>query len=208
MKRAISVTELLNTKKKTFDFSPRFAAAFGNPERRGVWFIFGNTGNGKTRFMLELCKELARFGRGTVNSLEEADSLTIQNAFREAGMIDVARRITLLPAEPIAELSERLSRKKSVDFVVIDSFQYTGLNFKTYQEFKAKHRDKLIIFTSQVEGRQPTGRAACRVRYDADLKIWVEGYRAFSLGRYRGPDEYFTIWDEKAAAYWGDKVDI
>lgn len=204
MKRAISVTELLNTKKKTFDFSPRFAAAFGNPERRGVWFIFANSGNGKTRFILDLCKELARFGRGCYNSLEEADSLTIQDAFREAGMIDVARRITLLPAEPISELSERLSKKKSVDFVVIDSFQYTGLSFKDYLEFKAKHRDKLIIFTSQVEGRKPYGRTAVRVRYDADLKIWVEGYRAFSLGRYRGTEKYYTIWDEGAAEYWGD----
>jgi len=41
--------------------------------------------------------------------------------------------------------------------------------------------------------------------YTADLKIWVEGYRAFSKGRTFGELGYYTIWPERAEAYWGVK---
>jgi hypothetical protein len=40
--------------------------------------------------------------------------------------------------------------------------------------------------------------------YDASLKIWIEGYRAFSKGRYIGPNGgVYTIWEEGAEKYWG-----
>lgn len=207
MKRAISVTQLIQTKKKTLELSREFAAVFGSPEYRGVWFIAGNTGNGKTRFLLQLIKELSRFDKVVMNSLEEADSLTIKEAFIREQMQEVARRVILVPAEPIDEFSHRLSLKKSPKIAVIDSVQYVDFNFKEYLEFKKEHRDKLIIFTSQVEGKLPIGRTAQRIRYDADLKIWVEGYRAFSLGRYRGPEPFYTIWAEGANNYWGDTLE-
>ena len=40
--------------------------------------------------------------------------------------------------------------------------------------------------------------------YDATLKIWVEGFKAFSKGRFIGQTGEFTIWDEGAARYWGE----
>ena len=38
--------------------------------------------------------------------------------------------------------------------------------------------------------------------YDADLKIWVEGYVAFSKGRYQGATGEYTIWEKGAYDYW------
>ena len=73
-----------------------------------------------------------------------------------------------------------------------------GLKMK--QEFPKK----LFIFTSQADGKNPKGRSAVSVMYDASLKIWIEGYRAFSKGRYIGDNGgIFTIWDEGANNYWG-----
>ena len=89
--------------------------------------------------------------------------------------------------------------------MVIDSFQYTQMSFKDYQEFKNRHRDKLIIFISQADGNRPSGRTAVSVMYDATLKIWVEGYRAISKGRYFGSKGYYTIWEERAKVYWGEE---
>ena len=40
--------------------------------------------------------------------------------------------------------------------------------------------------------------------YDADLKIWVEGYTAFSKGRFIGETGKYTVWARGAAEYWGD----
>ena len=203
MNRAMSVTDMLRMKKETYPFDGVWAEAFGEPEKNGVWFIWGRSGSGKTSFTMKLCKELAKFGKVAYDSLEEGFSLTMKNALVKAGMQDVARRFVLL-CEGMEELDTRLSRRKSPDIVVIDSFQYTQMSFKDYQDFKGRHRDKLLIFISQADGNKPAGRTAVSVMYDATLKIWVEGYRAISKGRYFGNKGYYTIWEERAKAYWGD----
>ena len=115
---------------------------------------------------------------------------------------DVARRLVLLDNENMEELDKRLSRKKSPDTVVIDSYQYTGMSFEDYLAFKRRHRNKLIVIISQADGTRPKGRTAGRVMFDASLKIWVEGYRAMSKGRFFGEKGYYTIWAERAEEYW------
>ena len=42
MKRAISVSELLATRYDTYKLSDEWKAAFGEPERNGVWFVWGS----------------------------------------------------------------------------------------------------------------------------------------------------------------------
>lgn len=103
------------------------------------------------------------------------------------------------------ELSIRLKRQKSPDIVVIDSFQYTGMNYRQYIAFKERHRRKLLIFISHADGKLPNGRAAKSLMYDASLKIYVEGFRAFSKGRFIGPKEHYDIVPEKARTYWGEE---
>lgn len=201
MKRAIPVNEFLKTKKNTIDFEGPFFGAFDRPEDRGVWFIWGNSGNGKTRFALQLAKYLTQWYKVAYNSLEEGDSLTMQKAFREVGMEEVGNRIVLIQ-EPMEDLDKRLKARRSPDCVVIDSFQYTQMSYKKYIEFKEKHPSKLLIFTSQAEGKQPSGRSAKSVMYDASLKIWIEGYRAVSKGRFIGKEPYYTVWHEGAQRYW------
>ena len=49
-------------KKETLKLTGAWADAFGEPERIGVWFIWGNSGNGKSSFVMQLCKELAAAG--------------------------------------------------------------------------------------------------------------------------------------------------
>lgn len=49
----------------------------------------------------------------------------------------------------------------------------------------------------------PAGKAAKSVMYDASLKIWVEGYKAISKGRFIGKTGEYVIWDDGARGYWG-----
>lgn len=76
-------------------------------------------------------------------------------------------------------------------------------SYKEYIAFKERHRNKLLIFVSHADGKRPDGRAAIKVMYDASLKIWVEGYKAFSKGRFIGPTGECTIYEEGARKYWG-----
>lgn len=204
-RNAKGVREMLSIKYDTLDFEGEWYDAFGTPERKGVWIIWGNSGNGKTTFALKLCKELCRFGRVAYDSLEEGACLTMQNALRREGMLEVNKRFLLLDGESMEQLSLRLKRQKSPDFVVIDSFQYTMMSYRQYVDFKEKHRNKLIIFISHADGNFPNGRAARSVMYDASLKIYIEGFRAFSKGRFKGPLEYYDIVPERAQAHFGEK---
>lgn len=207
-RNAKGVREVLSMKFDTLDFEGVWHDAFGTPERRGVWFIWGNSGNGKTSFVMQLCKYLCRFGRVAYDSMEEGACLTMQNTLRRFGMIEVNRRFLLLDNEPIDQLELRMNRQKSPDFVVIDSFQYTQMSYRRYTQLKEAHRNKLIIFISHASGRLPTGRPAKDVMFDAALKIYVEGYRAFSKGRFLGPVGHFDIWPEKALKYWGESLEL
>lgn len=202
MARAYSVSDLLNKKYRLLPFKDKWHAAFGEPELSGAWFIWGNSGNGKTTFLLMLCKELSKYERILYNSLEEGAAHTMQQAFLNAGLASVKRRLVLVQ-ESIEDLCLRLDNHKSQNIVVLDSFQYTNLTFEKYCALIKRYPKKLFIINSQADGKHPSGRTAKRVMYDASLKIWVEGYRAFSKGRYIGPIGYYTIWGKGAQEYHG-----
>ena len=202
LKRALSTADLLKKKYHTLDFTAEWYQAFSTPERYGIWFVWGTSGSGKSNFVAQLAKQLSRFGKVIYNSLEEADSMTIQRSFAEAGLAETGRRVILV-SESMDDLSVRLSQPRSPVFAIVDSFQYTRMSYAQYIAFKEKHRHKLIIFVSHADGKLPAGRSARGVMYDAALKIWVEGYKAFSKGRYIGPNGgIYTIWDAGAFEYW------
>lgn len=205
MGRALTVKEILNRKRKTFPFSGQWHSAFGEPERCGVWFIWGRSGNGKTSFVMQLIAELCKWDRVAFDSMEEGDSLSMREKLVRHGLLHAGNRLHVLDAEPMNNLLERLSRRKSYNIIVIDSFQYTQMSYRDYIQFKEQLKDKLIIFISHAKGSLPRGSAAEGVMYDATLKIWVEGFKAFSKGRFIGPTGEFTIWDEGARRYWGEK---
>ena len=203
MGRALTVKEVLNKKRQTFPFDGKWADAFGQPERTGVWFIWGRSGNGKTSFVMQLIAELCKYDRVAFDSMEEGDSLSMRQKLVRHGLSKVGSRFHLLNAEPMTELKERLARRKSYNIIVIDSFQYTQMSYRDYIQFKEQNKDKLIVFISHAKGSLPRGSAAEGVMFDATLKIWVEGFKAFSKGRFIGQTGEFTIWDEGAERYWG-----
>jgi hypothetical protein len=202
--KAKSVAEILQYKPKALPFTGAWFDSFGTPELSGCWLIWGNSGNGKTRFTLQLCKYLAQFGRVAYNSLEEGLSLSFQTAIRAVGMQDVARRFVMLDKEPVKELDQRLRAQRSPDVVVVDSVQYSGLNKDTAKELVDAFPRKLFIFVSHADGKHPSGRTAAAIRYHASVKLWVEGYRIPApVSRFKeGECAPFTIWEEGAERYW------
>jgi GTPase SAR1 family protein len=202
MKRSFSVTDILNKKYKTFPFDGPWADAFDQPERCGRWFIWGSSGNGKTSFVMQLCKKLCQYDTVLYVSLEEGAGLTMQRSLMRFGMGECGSRFNLT-SEDMDALRNRLRRRKSPSIIVIDSFQYTRMTYADYISLKEEFPQKLFIFISHASGRNPKGDAATGLMFDADLKIWIEGYKAFSKGRYIGQTGEFTIWEVGAAYYWG-----
>lgn len=202
MARAISVNDLLNKKRRILEFEGAWRDSLGRPELKGSWIVWGPSGSGKTRFTLQLCKYLAGFGRVAYNSLEEMDGESLARAFEQVGMQEVSKRLVLLPGESLAEQIERLKRPKSPEIIVNDSLQYLGITYSEYKELRAMFPRKLFIFISHAKGQDPATSVAQKIRYDAMIKIRVEGFKAFPSTRYGG-GKPFTIWESGAADYWG-----
>jgi hypothetical protein len=200
-KRALSVHDIKTYKAVTLDFTGKWLESIGRPELTGSWIIWGNSANGKTRFALQLARYLATFTRVAYNSLEEGMSLSMKKAILDTGMDDVARRFILLDNEPIEEMKQRLLKRKSPNVIFVDSLQYSGMRYADYKNLRDEFRNKLFILLSHADGREPKGQVAKSIRYDAMVKIFVEGYKAFPEGRYGGGAE-FTIWDKGARDYW------
>jgi len=202
MRRAITATKLIQMDVHHYNFKGAFKDAFGKPEKYGTWFVWGNSGNGKTRFTVQLAKEMTRFGRVAYNSLEEGIGGTMQQALIDEGINEKEGKMILVN-EDMNELEERMNKQRSPNIVIIDSLQYTGINFKQYKRLKEKfNKKKLFIYLSHAEGKHPRGQTAKSIMYDASLKIWIQGYRAFSKGRFYGNEAHYTIWEKGAERYW------
>lgn len=204
MRRALTVNDILSYKGDTLDFTGKWLASFGKPELKGSWIIWANSANGKTDLAMQLAKYLSSFRRVGYDSLEEGLSETIKRAVYRHNMKEVQNRFSLLDKEPIAEVKERLRKRKSPDIIFIDSVQYTGITYREYCKLMDEFRNKLFIWISHAEGKLPLGNVAKAIRYDANAKIYVEGYKAFPETRYGG-GEPFVIWEEGAREYWDYK---
>ena len=212
MSRAISNKNVLTAKFEVAEFDGEFLASFGKPELRGAWLIYGGSGCGKTTFVMQVCKYLTRFRRVAYNSLEQGLSLSLQKTWERVGMQEAGSRIILLHKEQLNELSIRLRKKQSPDVIVIDSIHYLRrFNDSQYQKLRDEFPDKLFIFVSHEKGGLPKGMMAQNIRYDADIKIRVEGYKAFVTTRYEVPElgeggTDFIIWEQGAQDYWLDSL--
>lgn len=212
MGRAISNKNVLTAKFEVADFDGEFLASFGRPELRGAWIIYGGSGSGKTTFVMQVCKYLTRFRRVAYNSLEQGLSLSLQKAWERVGMQEVGNKIILLNKEQLKDLRVRLLKKQSPDVIVIDSVHYLRrFNMDQYQNLRDEFPNKLFIFVSHEKGGMPKGMMAQNIRYDSEIKIRVEGYKAFVTTRYEvaergegGAD--FIIWKQGAQDYWVDKM--
>ncbi len=195
MARAASLDQVLRTRFKVLPFEGEWKEAIGCPELTGSWIVWGNSGNGKTRFALQLCKYLCQFGRVAYDSLEEGVSVSLVKAIKETHMMEVRKKFVVLDKEPIDQLTERLEKPKSPDIVCVDSLQYTGMSYEQYKALKERFPKKLFIWISHADGTLPEGRVAKKVRFDSNVKVFVQAYRAEPVSRYGGGKPYI-IWEE------------
>lgn len=196
-KRAFSPKEVLAKTYKTLPWSERWSRPFGFPATNEIWFVGGASASGKSSFVMQLAKELANYGMVLYCSYEEGVSQSFKDRLERFRMNEAQGRFRVVTDDSYEELVERLAKPKSPHFVIVDSFQVSGLSYEQVIQLKTRFRSKSFIFISQEHKGQPMGKAAARLRYIAGLKVRVVGYKAFCQGRFtEDPGSYYVVWEE------------
>lgn len=205
LKQVLTVANIQNTKIERLPFEGDWYEAFGQPQNRGIWFVWGGSGSGKSTFAMQLAKALSICGKTFYDLLEEeTDDSDFVERTELCKMQDVAdtfnaQRYTL------EELDIYLSKRNSPDYVIIDSLPYFLNLWDEYKAFKKKWATKkVIVFIGHADGKNPSTELQKRIMYDAKMKIFVSGYLATCKGRTIGPNGgNYIIWKEGYEAIRG-----
>lgn len=129
MKRALTPRDIAAKKWKTLPWNERWSKPFGFPAENASWFISGASASGKSSFVMQLAKELCKYGPVLYMSYEERVNQSFQRRMGYLKMNEVQGRFRVVPESTLDELVERLKKPKSPKFVIIDSFQVAPLAF-------------------------------------------------------------------------------
>lgn len=208
-KRAYSPKDVASIKHKALPLKGKWKEVFGEPEQGDTWFICGDTGSGKSSFVMQLAKMLCGIGNVLYVSLEEGVGLSMQKRLELFKMNEVQGSFRIITDGDIEAIEARLAKPKSEKFIIVDSYQFAfdaGWEYKLTTALIDRFPKKTFIFVSQEDKGKPIGKPAIRLRFKAGVKVRTQGYRAYCRGRYSGQvSEYYTIWEEKAVEVYNTK---
>ena len=187
--KALTVANIINQTISRILFTGLWYQAFKCPQNKGVWFIWGGSGSGKSTFILMLAKALAQLGLKVFLNLceEETDDSDFIDRMAMLQMNEVSENF-VAQSYNYADMVAYLKRKASPKVVIIDSATYFFETFEQYKAFKAMFKNKIIIITGHARGMNPKFEIEDRIMYDAKMKIFVQGYLALCKGRTIGPN--------------------
>lgn len=195
-----SAKELQRVDDDVFDFIGDWEALFGKPAKKGAWIVWGRSFSGKTSFCIRLARCFAGLGhRVAYLSLEEGAEESMRLAWERENMTTENGRLSLWAEMTLEEFKEELRRQRSPRIVIIDSLQYLGINYAGYKALREEFRNKLFVFISHAtEQKEPMGTTAVKIKYDAGVKILIDGFVATAFSRYGG-GRPMKIWHEGAS---------
>ena len=201
--KVLGLKQLLSKNYRLLELSEGFKESLGELEEVFVMIVWGQSGQGKSNFLMQFVKELCKHGLVMYVGLEEGHTKTMQNLILRHLSNDENGRVRFADhGTTLEKLIAYLRKKKSPKYVIIDSLQYLNITYDDYKKLKEMFPKKSFIFISHAKGKTPDGKTADKIRYDAGLKIRVEGCMAFILSRYGGTKNY-VINEERAKRYWG-----
>ena len=178
----------------------QFKRTLGDIPAHFQMIIYGNSGNGKTEFCIQLAKYLTKYGKVQWLSYEQGHGYDLQKAINRNKMEEVSG--DFLVSDPIADLphnvtfledlDKHLSKRNSPEFIFIDSLDSTGFNWDDYDHLKRKFgKKKAFIFISHATGKKPMKRIGEQIMYDGGIGIYVKDFIArVEKNRFGGFDDY------------------
>jgi KaiC/GvpD/RAD55 family RecA-like ATPase len=198
MGRTLGVSQIMSKKYSYYELDQEWIDGVGLLSKPFTLLVYGKPKNGKTSFVMKLCKHLTKFGKVYYNSAEEGDSKTIQDALILAKMEESpAGKFMIGDRDTFLEMKEKLAKKNSGAFVVIDSIDYLYFDVHQYKKLIEEFPNKSFIIISWEKGGEPKSQAARDIKHMVGAVVHVKNHVAHTIGRY-GPTEPYVIWDKKA----------
>ncbi|MBQ7531859.1 MAG: ATP-dependent serine protease [Paludibacteraceae bacterium] len=200
MRRALSLKNCLSYKERPMGFTGVWRAVLGDPECCGSWIIYGMSGNGKTRLVLQLTKYLMSLPgvKTAYNGLEEGLSGTFKRAIEETGLSgETMNRFVFWNRFGVDEMTAALKRRRSANIVIIDSLQYLQMSYEEYKTLTESFPGKLFIWISHEKGGMPDGALAKRVMYNSNVVLRVKDYYGVVKKCRYGGGETYNVWPER-----------
>lgn len=207
MAKILGLKQLLSKKFTYLENLPQpILDSFGKIAEAFIMIVWGMSGNGKSNFLMQLLKVLCTYGKVLYVSLEEGfEASMFTNVSRHLSEEAHSGKVEFADHEmSYDKLVDKLAKKKSPKFIIIDSLQYWNIDYTQYKALKERFPRKAFIFISHASGKLPDGKTADKIRYDAGIKVHVDKYVAFVKSRYGGNQPY-VIWEDGARAAWGKK---
>lgn len=199
-KRAFSVRDVTSKKWETLPWGGRWSEVFGHPAVNASWCVSGTSASGKSSFVMQLAKELCKYGLVLYVSYEEGVRQTFQRRLEYLKMSEVQGKFRILDMDKTYDdVVEYLRKPKSPKFVIVDSVQVSGWSYEQIEDLIRKvFPRKSFIFVSQVNPKGGLmGNIATSTNYIADMKVRVSGYKAVCLGRESaGAGKSFDVWED------------
>jgi len=199
LKKALTAANIQAQKIVRVAFTGAFFQAFRQPQNKGVWFIWGGSGSGKSYFLMQLAKAFALCGLYVFYNLleEETDDSDFIERNETVGMGDVKERYKAASYSYEQMCSYLDRRGNNTEVLFIDSGIYFFKSFDQYLEFKRKYRRKIIVISGHAQGGNPRAEIEKSFMFDAKQKIFCNGYLASCKGRTIGPNGgLYIIWQE------------
>lgn len=172
-----------------------------------MMIVFGNSGNGKTEYDIQLAKYFTQFGKVLWLSYEQGHGYDLQKAVNRNNMQEVSG--DFLITDPTADLpkgvtfiqdlDQYLSKRNSPDFIFIDSLDYTGFGFEEYDLLKRKFgKKKTFVFISHAKGKSPMKRIGEQIHYDGGIAVFIKDFIAYVVKNRFGGTEPHVIYEQAA----------
>lgn len=185
LKKVLTVANIQNQSVTRLDWGGEFLNAFGRPQDRGLWFVWGGSGSGKSSFVMQLAKAMSCMFPTLYNLLEEEpDDSDYIDRTKLFNMQDVKHNFHTANYTTLEELDAYCEKRNSKKVIIIDSIVYLTKDWEAWFAFKKKwEKKKILIVVGHAKGKNPKTEFEDKIMFDAKMKIFITGYLAICKGR-------------------------
>ena len=199
--RNYSVTDIESWKFQSIEMPDVWKDHLGELVQNFRMIIEGQPGHGKTEYLLQLTKMLAKtYGKVNLNNVEQGRSASLKEAVMRNRISELNQDTKTRGKWILADKSQhtfdawfkRLERPNSGRIIALDSIDYMKLTIEQFKQIHQRFPHKAIIL---VCWNDPMDINSKKIRYMCDCKVEVKNYVAKIRSRFGGNRDY-VIWDK------------